>query len=245
MTHTFIDRPSPNSGARKLVNGVVGVRHLVVHYTGMESCNQALDRLCDETASVSAHYLVDEDGSIYQMVPEDLRAWHAGMSFWGGVRDLNSTSIGIEMVNPGHDHGYRPFPHPQMEAFTRLARDIMERHDIPPTCVLGHSDIAPGRKFDPGELFPWKRLAAEGIGAWPANAKSREDEPDATASLGQLSAIGYAVPLSPDQGADILSPTTGSADVIGAFQRRYRPDRVDGVLDPETAGLIEVVSAFP
>ncbi len=244
MTCTFIDRPSPNRGARKPVNGSVRVRHLVAHYTGMDSCNQALDRLCNNTTSVSAHYLIDEDGSIYHMVPEDLRAWHAGISFWGGVRDLNSTSIGIEMVNPGHEHGYRSFPSAQMESFTRLAREIMERHDIPPTHVLGHSDIAPGRKLDPGELFPWKSLAAEGIGIWPYNIKSPNGAPDVTAALGQLSAIGYADPLSPEQGADILSPKTGDVEVIGAFQRRYRPSCFDGVLDSETAGLIAAVAAF-
>ncbi len=226
------------------MNGSTRVRHLVVHYTGMESCDQALDRLCDKVASVSAHYLIDEDGSIYRMVPEHLRAWHAGVSFWSGVRDLNSTSIGIEMVNPGHDHGYRPFPYPQTEAFTHLAHEIMERHDILPAHVLGHSDIAPGRKADPGELFPWKRLATEGIGAWPDNAPFLNGEPSMTEALGQLADIGYAVPLSPQQGADILSSETGDLEVIGAFQRRYRPARFDGVLDPETASLIAAVAAF-
>jgi N-acetylmuramoyl-L-alanine amidase len=220
------------------VDGSVRVHHLIVHYTGMQSCELALNRLCDEAAGVSAHYLIDEDGSVYRMVPEDMRAWHAGTSFWDGKRDLNSISIGIELINPGHEYGYRPFPSEQLNSFTLLAQEIMDRHGIGPRNVLGHSDVAPGRKTDPGELFPWKDLAERGIGTWPHNVEILGGPPDLEASFRQLSAIGYAVPLSPDLGADILNPETGTADVIAAFQRRYRPAQIDGALDIETSGLI-------
>lgn len=224
------------------MDNVARVRHLVVHYTGMKSCDQALDRLCDETSNVSAHYLIDEDGSIYQMVPEDLRAWHAGVSFWDGERDLNSTSVGIELVNPGHEYGYRLFPTAQLDAFAQLAREVMERHSIDPKDVLGHSDVAPGRKTDPGELFPWKDMAERGIGTWPYNADAPNITPDIATSLEKLSAIGYAVPLSLGLGADILDPVAGTADVIAAFQRHFRPAQVDGTLDNETGGLIAAVA---
>ena len=124
----------------------------------MATAALAVERLCDPTAQVSAHYLIDEDGTVVRMVAEEMRAWHAGKSFWRGVRDLNSTSIGIELANPGHDHGYRAFPEAQIVALMELAREIVERHGIAPDNIVGHSDIAPGRKIDPGELFPWRRL---------------------------------------------------------------------------------------
>ena len=238
MTFTFIEKPSPNSGKRKAVKGTVQIRHVIVHYTGMPSCDQALRRLCDKNSGVSAHYLIDEDGSTFRMVPEALRAWHAGVGFWNGVRDLNSTSIGIELVNPGHEHGYQSFPCAQLEAFTELVREIMERHSIKPDHVLGHSDIAPGRKIDPGELFPWRDLATQGIGVWPKKARPLKVMPSITATLNHLATIGYAVPLSVAQGADVLKSENGDTDVISAFQRRYRPTRFDGILDTETAGII-------
>jgi len=238
MASTIIDRPSPNCGPRKPVDGGACIRHVIVHYTGMQSCDQALGRLCDGTSNVSAHYLIDEDGSTYRMVPEDMRAWHAGVSYWGGVRDLNSTSIGIELVNPGHEFGYRAFPNAQLDAFTQLTLSIMERHDIDARNILGHSDIAPGRKTDPGELFPWRDMAEQGVGIWARDTKSLKRAPDVALALEQLSAIGYAVPISPDLGADILDLETGPADVIAAFQRRYRQARIDGALDTETSNLI-------
>ena len=243
MGFTFIDRPSPNVGPRQAVDDTVHVRHLIVHYTGMQSCGHALDRLCDKIAKVSAHYLIDEAGAVYRLVPEDMRAWHAGVSFWNGLRDLNSTSIGIELVNPGHDYGYRAFPSAQLDTFTALVREIMERHGIDPANVLGHSDVAPGRKTDPGELFPWKEMAALGIGEWPNNPEPMNGVADQTAALKQLSAIGYAVPLSLELGADILHAEAGAADVIAAFQCHYRPARINGALDPETGGLISAVAA--
>jgi N-acetylmuramoyl-L-alanine amidase len=237
----LIDRASPNFGPRQPVDGVSGVRHVVLHYTGMESCAAALERLCDPGADVSAHYLVDEDGAVYRMVDEDKRAWHAGKSFWHGVRDINSTSIGIEIANPGHDHGYRPFPEAQIAALMELLAGIADRHAITPDNILGHSDIAPGRKADPGELFPWQRLAGEGLGLWPEPSKPLPGTPDLAAAFRRLSEIGYPVPINDLLGADLLEPRSGATDVISAFQRRFRPHKVDGVLDLETAAVLAAV----
>jgi len=234
--------PSQNFGPRKPVNGEARVRHIVMHYTGMKSCQNALDRLCDPKAEVSAHYVVDEDGTIHRMVAEDMRAWHAGVSFWHGLRDLNSTSIGIEIVNPGHDYGYRAFPAAQIEALTELASDIMRRHGIAACDVLGHSDVAPGRKVDPGELFPWQALAAHGIGLWPEESVTLPGHPDMTGALRRLSEIGYAVPLTPELGSDILKPESAVTDVIASFQGHYRQSKVDGFLDNETATRIAAVA---
>lgn len=234
--------PSANFGPRKSVAVDARVRHIVMHYTGMTSCQKALDRLCDPRTEVSAHYVVDEDGTIHRMVAEDMRAWHAGVSFWHGLRDLNSTSVGIEIVNPGHDYGYRAFPDVQIEAVTELAGDIMQRHGIAPCDVLGHSDVAPGRKVDPGELFPWQALAAHGIGLWPEETVTLPGHPDMTGALRRLSEIGYAVPLTPELGNDILKPGSAVTDVIAAFQVHYRQGKVDGLLDNETATRIAAVA---
>ena len=156
--------PSPNFDARSKDQPV---DILLLHYTGMETGAAALARLCDPEARVSSHYTVDEDGTIYKHVPEECRAWHAGVSYWAGARDINARSIGIEIVNPGHEFGYRAFPGAQIEAVLALALDIFSHHAIPPERVLAHSDVAPDRKMDPGELFPWTRLAKAGIGLWP------------------------------------------------------------------------------
>ncbi len=234
--------PSANFGPRKSVAVDARVRHIVMHYTGMTSCQKALDRLCDPRTEVSAHYVVDEDGTIHRMVAEDMRAWHAGVSFWHGLRDLNSTSVGIEIVNPGHDYGYRAFPDVQIEAVTELAGDIMQRHGIAPCDVLGHSDVAPGRKVDPGELFPWQALAAHGIGLWPEETVTLPGHPDMTGALRRLSEIGYAVPLTPELGNDILKPGSAVTDVIAEFQVHYRQGKVDGLLDNETATRIAAVA---
>jgi len=224
-------RPSPNHGPRP---GAVDM--LVLHYTGMQSAAAALDRLCSPEAQVSAHYLVDEDGTIWSLVAEDRRAWHAGVSSWRGRDDVNGASIGIELVNPGHEFGYRPFPDAQVAALEALCRDILGRHAIPPRHVLGHSDVAPLRKQDPGELFPWPRLAQAGIGLWPEGATApREVSIDEAQCL--LAAIGYAVPRS----AALDAETT---EVILAFQRHFRPSRCDGALDPETAGRIAAVAVL-
>jgi N-acetylmuramoyl-L-alanine amidase len=156
--------PSPNFNDRKGKD----ISFLILHYTGMQSAQDALNRLTHPESEVSAHYTVDEDGEIYSHVDEGCRAWHAGASFWRGEGDMNAASVGIEIVNPGHEWGYRPFTGHQMKSLTKLAKDIMARHSIDPENVLAHSDIAPARKEDPGEYFPWHELAKHGVGVWPA-----------------------------------------------------------------------------
>src|SRR6185295_12446838 len=151
--------PSPNFDMR---SRDVPIDILLLHYTGMESAAAAVARLCHPAAKVSAHYTVDEDGTVYAHVPEEHRAWHAGQSYWAGARDINGRSIGIEIVNPGHEFGYRPFTEQQIGAVIHLSKEILARHSIPAQRVLGHSDVAPARKIDPGELFPWGGLALAG-----------------------------------------------------------------------------------
>src|SRR5881397_3083891 len=150
----LVERPSPNFDERQLP-----VSMIVLHYTGMPDAEGALDRLTSPESKVSSHYLIDEDGTIYRLVDEAKRAWHAGKSRWRGITDVNSASIGIEIVNPGHEFGYRPFPEPQMDALVPLVADIVARHGVARANVVGHSDVAPARKQDPGELFDWARLA--------------------------------------------------------------------------------------
>ena len=213
-------RPSPNFDARQ-----VPVDILLLHYTGMLSAEAALERLCDPAAKVSCHWLIDEDGTVYRLVAEESRAWHAGKSFWAGERDINSRSIGIELVNPGHEWGYRPFPMAQMDALAALATGILGRHPIPANRVLAHSDVAPARKQDPGELFDWAWLAAHGIGLWPAA--------DAPVAMGDPAALLVAI------GYEAATP-----DAIAAFQRRYRSALIDGILDGETARRIGQVASL-
>ncbi len=223
------ERPSPNFEPR-----AGGIDMLVLHYTGMKTAAAALERLCAPEASVSAHYLVDEDGTVWRLVAEEHRAWHAGISSWRGRNDVNGASIGIELVNPGHEWGYRPFPEPQMAALEALCRDLLARHPIPPRHVLGHSDVAPRRKQDPGELFDWPRLARAGIGIFPATAAAA---PATIAELQRLlAAIGYAVPDSGRLDAE-------TALVVTAFQRHFRPSRCDGAADDETRARIAAVAA--
>ena len=225
MSIDFIDRPSPNCEPRA---AGLPVDILLLHYTGMESAAAALDRMCDQAAKVSAHYMIDENGAVYRLVDEAARAWHAGVAAWGGETDINGRSVGIELVNPGHEFGYRPFPETQMAALETLARDILARHPIKPWRVLGHSDVAPARKQDPGELFDWRRLAAAGIGVWPGDAPPRND--DLATVQRNLAAFGYAI--------DATGETTRETrDVFAAFQRHFRPDRIDGEPDAECAGL--------
>ncbi|MBV8089131.1 MAG: N-acetylmuramoyl-L-alanine amidase [Alphaproteobacteria bacterium] len=231
------ERPSPNHGPR---DEPMRIDMLVLHYTGMTTAADALDRLCDPAARVSTHYLVDEDGAIWRLVPETRRAFHAGRSCWAGEHDLNRVSIGIEIVNPGHQWGYRPFPEQQMAAVEGLCLDLVSRFSIPPHRVVGHSDIAPDRKSDPGELFDWSRLACVGIGLWPpAAAETARGRGrgvgllERAASLADLATIGYCVM----PGTEALALT--------AFQRRFRPERWDGRLDAETAQrLAEVRAAY-
>ena len=220
-----IESPSPNFDARP---GGQAIDVLLLHYTGMESATAALARMSDETAKVSAHYCIDEDGTLYRLVPEDRRAWHAGVASWAGAGDINARSIGIELVNPGHEFGYRRFPEAQMAALIELADGILARHPIPARRVLGHADVAPLRKEDPGELFDWARLAAAGIGLWPGAAEPL-DPPEATETRRQLAAFGYGY-LDQDPAA-----------VVRAFQRHFRPAAVTGEIDAETAGRLAVL----
>jgi N-acetylmuramoyl-L-alanine amidase len=228
----IVERPSPNHGPRA---PGTAIDMLVLHYTGMTSADAALERLCDPAAEVSAHYLVDEDGTVYRLVDEGRRAWHAGRSCWAGARDINDRSIGIELANPGHEHGYRPFPEAQIAALERLAGDILARHRIHPARVLGHSDVAPRRKEDPGELFPWQRLAASGIGRWPDFAAPTPPLADIAAVQRALAGIGYELAATGTADAD-------TAAVLTAFQRHWHQARCDGVLDAETTSRIAAVA---
>ena len=214
------ERSSPNCDHRP--DGVA-IDMLVLHYTGMPSVEAALTRLTDPTAKVSAHWLIGEDGAITALVPETMRAWHAGVAFWRGAQGVNARSIGIELVNPGHEFGYRPFPERQLAALLELARDITARHPIPARNVVGHADVAPRRKMDPGELFHWRRLAGTGVGLWPEEACDLILEPDLIRGL--LASIGYEI-------EDLFA-------TLKAFQRHFRPERVNGRLDFQTARLIK------
>ena len=211
--------PSPNFNDRKLPVSMV-----VLHYTGMQSGAEALERLCDPAAEVSAHYMIEEDGTVIRLVPEDKRAWHAGRSYWRGITDLNSATIGIEIVNPGHEFGYRPFTEAQMEALIPLLAGIMARHNIDPANVVGHSDIAPARKTDPGELFDWELLARYGLAMPTPRPRIRLLHENAGAFFLSLERFGYDV-------AD------GRA-AVAAFQRRFRPRMIDGELDGEVGALL-------
>jgi N-acetylmuramoyl-L-alanine amidase len=236
--------PSPNHGERR-----DGRRPdcILLHYTGMPTAEGALARLCDPAAEVSCHYLVFEDGRILQLAPEARRAWHAGAGRWKDDADINSCSIGIEIVNPGHEGGLPPYPSAQIEAVIALCADIIARHKIPPERVLAHSDIAPGRKRDPGEHFPWGALHGRGIGHWV---------PPVPISGGRLLSPGEAgQPVEALQAMLGLygypCPQTGLYDreteaVVAAFQRRFRPARVDGIADASTiTTLRDLIAALP
>lgn len=231
--HTLLHAPSPNFGPRKAEPGLpFAVDMLVIHYTGMRSAEAALDRLCDPSAEVSAHYMIREDGVILALVEETMRAWHAGRSFWRGATDINSRSIGIELVNPGHDNGYRPFPLAQMEALAWLATGILARHPIPAHNIVGHSDIAAERKRDPGELFDWRYLAMRGVGLWPEVKLGAEETEGLSASETELcrhflSRFGYAIAEGDTEDAQ-------TSAVAIAFQSRFRPLAVTGRLDAGT-----------
>jgi N-acetylmuramoyl-L-alanine amidase len=222
--------PSPNHDAR-----AAPIDILLLHYTGMRSGEAACARLTEPAAKVSCHYLVYEDGRIDQLVPEALCAWHAGVSSWKGETDINARSIGIEIVNPGHEFGYRDFPEAQIGAVIALCRDILRRHDIPSERVLGHSDVAPARKQDPGERFPWARLAASGIGLWIEPVPISEGDAlvptqrgeDVTMLQTMLAKVGYPAELTGLYDA-------ATRDIVTAFQRHFRPARVDGIADRST-----------
>ncbi len=212
--NAIIDTPSPNFDER-----VLPITMVVLHYTGMPDAASAIARLSDPEAKVSAHYVVAEDGQVVRMVDESKRAWHAGKSFWRGVTDVNSASVGIEIVNPGHEFGYRPFPIAQIDAVIGLMHEVTLRHRITRGNVVGHSDIAPARKDDPGELFPWERLARLRL-ALPSPTKNLMDPHWTDAGfLLALERFGY----------DVTDPLAA----VRAFQRRFRPATIDGIIDGE------------
>ncbi|PJI40148.1 N-acetylmuramoyl-L-alanine amidase [Ferrovibrio sp.] len=242
MTLKLVDHPSPNFDERNCRRPVDMV---VLHYTGMPTAAAALQRLTDPESKVSSHYMIDEDGTIYRLVPEEKRAWHAGVGFWRGIRDVNARSIGIELVNPGHEFGYREFPAVQVDALIALLKDIASRHEMMPGNYVGHSDVAPTRKEDPGELFPWRRLHAAGFGRWwtddfkisPSAPTLRAGERGGAVLELQvaLDKIGYAI-----EGSGIYDSHTEAA--VRAFQRHWRQDQVNGVSDAETTSLIHHIA---
>jgi N-acetylmuramoyl-L-alanine amidase len=215
----IIDCPSPNFDDRDQPVSIV-----VLHYTGMEDAASAIDRLRDPEARVSCHYLVAEDGQVLRMVAEDKRAWHAGRSYWRGLHNVNAASIGIEIVNPGHEYGYRPFTPQQMDSLVPLLAGIVQRHKVPRANVVGHSDIAPARKQDPGELFDWARLARHGL----AVARPTRGLVDPHWTDG-----GFLLALE-RYGYDVREPQAA----VTAFQRRFRPDLVDGEIDGESRAIL-------
>jgi len=218
---------------------------ILLHYTGMADADAALARLCTQASNVSAHYFVFEDGRVIQMVPESRRAWHAGKSEWAGETDINSCSIGIEIANPGHDHGYPDFPARQIAAVTALCRSIQTRNSIVPARVLAHSDVAPARKQDPGEKFPWRSLSESGVGHWVKPAPIMNfgqilapgSRGDAVIALQKsLREYGYGVEVNGDYDSSTF-------EVVTAFQRHFRPERVDGHADPSTRSTLQELLA--
>jgi N-acetylmuramoyl-L-alanine amidase len=234
-------RYSPNHGERK---PGCAPDMIVLHYTGMPDADAALERLCAPDSEVSAHYFVYEDGRIIQCVPEARRAWHAGKGGWAGQTDINSCSIGIEIANPGHEFGYRDFPKRQIAAVTALCRGILTRNTIPPARVLGHSDVAPARKQDPGEKFPWRILHDSGVGHWVKPAKITDgpllalgDRGDAVVAVQRsLAEYGYGI-------AESGTYDSTTHEVVTAFQRHFRPERIDGVWDVSTRATLQDLTA--
>jgi N-acetylmuramoyl-L-alanine amidase len=233
----IVDCRSPNHDERP---PGAAIDMLVLHYTGMKTADEALARLCDPDAKVSAHYTVGTDGRIFSHVPEARRAWHAGVSYWAGETNVNARSIGIELVNPGHEFGYVPFAQAQIAALIDLAHGILARHPITPTRVLGHSDVAPARKLDPGELFPWQHLAEFGIGAWPnlsspvrGGGVARSGTEGADPAHG-LARYGYGLPPHTDVPLEA---------VISAFQRHFRPSAMNGRWDGECDSALAALLA--
>jgi len=227
------DLPSPNQEDRP---ASMPIDMLILHYTGMRSAREAMDRLRDPAATVSSHYVVDEDGAILQLVPEERQAFHAGVSYWRGHRELSGRSIGVEIVNPGHEWGYRDFPVLQLAAVCDLCLSILARHPIPQRNVVAHSDVAPGRRQDPGERFDWLGLAANGVGLYPedgvvplsANAAS------VCEVITALADIGYDVAGNGASDAQL-------AAVLRAFQRHWRQEAITGEADPGTLARLGAV----
>jgi N-acetylmuramoyl-L-alanine amidase len=222
--------PSPNQDDRP---AGTPIDMLILHYTGMRTAREAIDRLRDPGAGVSSHYVVDEDGAVLRLVPEERRASHAGISYWRGFSGLNSRSIGIEIVNPGHEWSYPDFPVLQLAAVCDLCLDILTRHSIPSRNIVGHSDVAPDRKQDPGEKFDWRALAQNDVGLWPQEVPDlgTGDVERAAGALGPvrvaLSDIGYQVAREGDHDSSLSA-------VLRAFQRHWRPEAVTGEADAGT-----------
>ncbi len=230
--------PSPNHGERKDARQP---DMILLHYTGMPDANAALERLTSRLSQVSSHYLVFEDGRVAQLVQESRRAWHAGASVWAGETDINSCSVGIEIANPGHDYGYPNFPARQIAAVTALCRSILTRHGVAAERVLAHSDVAPGRKQDPGEKFPWRTLHDSGIGHWVKPAPITESGPllalgdrgeGVLALQNSLRNYGYGLAATGTYDSE-------THDVVAAFQRHFRPQRVDGLADASTCKTLQ------
>ena len=244
MTPDILDLPSSNHNERP---AGMPVDILILHYTGMKSAQAAIDRLRDPAAEVSSHYVVDEDGAVLRLVPEERRAWHAGVSYWRGHTALNNRSIGIEIVNPGHEWGYRDFPVLQMAAVCDLCLGILSRHPIPPRNVVAHSDVAPDRKEDPGERFGWEDLARNGVGLWPLRIAAPGPGGGTGGAAREAAAlrpvrralteIGYRV--APEGALDPALST-----VLRAFQRHWRPEAVTGQADDGTRARLMTVAAL-
>jgi N-acetylmuramoyl-L-alanine amidase len=232
------DLPSPNHDERPAGTPIDSI---VLHYTGMRTAREAIDRLRDPVARVSSHYVVDEDGTVFRLVPEDRRAWHAGVSYWRGCSALNDRSVGIEIVNPGHEHGYRDFPVLQLVSVCDLCLSLLSRHAVPARNVVAHSDIAPDRKEDPGEKFDWEGLARNGVGLWPDGVRDLgtggavRDAASLRNVRAALADIGYRVA---PEGA--LDPALSS--VLRAFQRHWRPEAVTGQADGGTLARLLAVA---
>ena len=224
---TEISAPSPNHDER-----AAPIELIVLHYTGMRTGDEALARMRDPAAKVSAHVMVETDGRVFRMVPDERRAWHAGAAEWRGRADVNARSLGIEIVNPGHEWGYTAFPDAQVEAVIGLVADARGRHGIPPEGVIGHADVAPHRKEDPGEKFPWNRLAKAGHALPPWDGTVPDDVPDGFGALRLLQRIGYPV------------ATYGNAACAVAFQRRFAPGELGQGLSPATRAAIGWVASL-
>ena len=230
---------SENYDNRKISSIDQQIDTLVFHYTGMKSFNDALGRLCDPTSKVSSHFLIDEGGKIYRLMEDKYRAWHAGRSYWRGEEDINSFSLGIELVNPGHDFFYSEFPDSQINSLIELCNELIGKYNISEKKVVGHSDIAPGRKKDPGELFPWRQLASYGIGIWPD-----DDIPFSSNNSfwKNIALIGYIQPgqnLSDGKG---ISPNIKPSDIVIGFQRHFMPNHITGIVDEETLKMSSKVA---
>jgi N-acetylmuramoyl-L-alanine amidase len=237
----IIAHPSPNFDSRNAVSPTL----LIMHYTGMENGPAAIARLSEPAAKVSSHYVVEEDGRVYFLVDEANRAWHAGVSSWRGLTNLNAHSIGIEIVNPGHEYGYRPFPQAQMQSVLELAKAITSRHAIAPRNIIGHSDIAPMRKIDPGELFDWEWLASNAIGQqvphvdidpYAAQLWTGDSGASVRQLQQQLKHYGYGIDIT-----GIYD--TQTEIVVSAFQRHFRRSLVTGIADAQTQAVLSLLIA--